>query len=62
MIYKNNYMIKCPRCNRKLIRVFHGEPDDELAIQSLSDEIIIGNCCESSYNYYCDNCDEFFQL
>ncbi|MGX8693304.1 MAG: hypothetical protein ACSW71_00205 [Methanobrevibacter sp.] len=43
-------------------KVFHGEPADELAIESLENEIIIGNCCEISCNYYCEYCDEFFSL
>ena len=34
-------MIKCPKCKRKLKKVFHGEPTDELAIESLDSEIII---------------------
>ena len=55
-------MVKCPKCNRQLKRVFHGEPTDELAIESLENEIIIGNWCESNYNYYCEYCDEFFEL
>lgn len=54
-------MKTCPKCERELKRVFHGEPDDELAATSLNEEIIIGNCCESRYNYYCEYCDEFFQ-
>ena len=53
--------MKCPKCERELKKVFHG-PTDELAIESLDGEIIFGNCCESEYNYYCENCDEFFQL
>ena len=55
-------MTTCPKCKRELKKVFHGEPTDELAIESLGNEIIIGNCCESNYDYYCDYCDEFFQL
>ena len=55
-------MKQCPKCERKLIKVFHGEPDEELAIESMDNEIIIGNCCESDYNYYCENCDAFFKL
>ena len=55
-------MPKCPKCEKELKRVFHGEPNDEMAIESLNDEIIIGNCCESNYNYYCEYCDEFFEL
>lgn len=55
-------MKNCPKCERKLKRVFHGEPTDELAIMSLDSEILIGNYCECIYNYYCDNCDEFFSL
>ncbi|MBO6122749.1 MAG: hypothetical protein J6P09_02770 [Methanobrevibacter sp.] len=54
--------MKCPYCKRELVKVFHGEPDDELAEESLTNSIIIGNCCESSYNYYCEYCDEFFRL
>ena len=53
--------MKCPKCERKLKKVFHGA-SDEMAIESLNREIILGNCCESEYNYYCENCDEFFQL
>jgi hypothetical protein len=52
-------MSKCPKCERKLVKVFH-DATDELAIESLKGEIIIGNCCESKYNYYCEYCDEFF--
>ena len=49
--------MKCPYCERELVKVFHGEPDEELAEESLNNTIIIGNCC-----YYCEICDEFFQL
>ena len=52
--------MKCPKCERKLKKVFH-DTTDELAIESLNGEIILGNCCKSDYNYYCDYCDEFFQ-
>ena len=55
-------MQSCPKCKRKLKKVFHGEPEDELAIESFENEIIIGNCCEISCNYYCEYCDEFFSL
>ena len=55
-------MKTCPKYFRQLVKVFHGEPDDDLAIESLNGEFIIGNCCDSSYNYYCEYCDEFFQL
>jgi len=54
--------MKCPYCERELVKVFHGEPDEELAEESLNNTVIIGNCCESKYNYYCEICDEFFQL
>lgn len=54
--------MKCPYCDRKLVKVFHGEPSDELAEESFNNEIIIGNCCESDYNYYCEYCDRFFLL
>ncbi|MBQ8018236.1 MAG: hypothetical protein IJ258_09065 [Methanobrevibacter sp.] len=54
-------MCKCPKCERKLVKVFH-DTTDELAIASFNGEIILGNCCESEYNYYCEYCDEFFQL
>lgn len=53
--------MNCPKCERELKKVFH-DAGDELAIESLKGEIIIGNCCESEYNYYCENCDEFFKL
>ena len=53
--------MKCPKCERKLKKVFH-DASDEMAIESLNGEVILGNCCESEYNYYCENCDEFFQL
>ena len=52
----------CPKCGKKLIRVFHGEPTEELAIEYETNDIIMGNCCSSDYNYYCEYCDEFFQL
>ncbi|MGN0177532.1 MAG: hypothetical protein ACI389_06845 [Methanobrevibacter sp.] len=55
-------MKSCPRCMRELKKVFHGPPSDELAIESLENEIILGNCCTNKYNYYCEYCDEFFQL
>ena len=55
-------MTLCPKCKKELIKVFHGAPDDELAIESQNNEIIIGNCCESTYNYYCEYCDEFFKF
>lgn len=54
-------MAKCPKCKRKLTPVFH-ESNDEMAIESLNNSIIIGNCCESDFNYYCEYCDEFFQF
>ena len=54
-------MKTCPKCKRPLKKVFHGEPTEELALESLNNEIIIGNCCESNHNYYCENCDEFFK-
>ena len=38
------------------------DSDDELAIESINGEVIIGNYCKSYYNYYCEYCDEFFQL
>ena len=53
--------MKCPKCERKLKKVFH-EVNDELACESLNGEIIIGNCCVNEYNYYCEYCDEFFNL
>lgn len=46
---------------RELKRVFH-DSTDELAVESMKGEIIIGNCCSSEYNYYCEYCDEFFRL
>lgn len=55
-------MIRCPNCHRELKKVFHGEPTDKLAIESMNNEIIIGNCCDSTHNYYCEYCDEFHQL
>ena len=55
-------MKTCPKCKRELIKVFHGEPDDELAIESMKGEIIIGNCCSSDIDYYCEYCDEYFRL
>ncbi len=55
-------MKSCPKCKRELKKVFHGDPSDELAIESLESEIIIGNCHISNYNHYCEYCDEFFQL
>lgn len=54
--------MKCPYCNRKLVKVFHGEPDDELAEESLNNTVIIGNWCLIESNYYCEYCDEFFNL
>ena len=56
-----NMCMKCPKCERTLKKVFH-DADDELAMESLKGEIIIGNCCESEYNYYCEYCDEFFSI
>ena len=53
--------MKCPKCERSLEKVFH-DSTDEMAIASMNGEIIIGNCCTSGYNYYCEYCDEFFQL
>ena len=53
--------MKCPKCERELKKVFHGA-SDELAVESMNGEIILGNCCESEFNYYCENCDEFFRL
>ncbi len=55
-------MTTCPKCKRELKKVVHGEPTDELAIESFDNEIILENCCESNCNYYCEYCDEFFQL
>jgi len=54
-------MKKCPKCERELKKVFHNTTD-EMAIESLAGEIILGYCCESEFNYYCEYCDEFFQL
>lgn len=53
--------MKCPYCERELVKVFHGEPTDELAEESFGNTVIIGNCCQNEYNYYCENCDEFFK-
>jgi len=47
---------------RPLVKVFHGEDCDELAAESLKGEVIIGNCCDSEYNFYCEYCDEFFLI
>ncbi|MBQ2831062.1 hypothetical protein [Methanobrevibacter sp.] len=55
-------MKRCPKCKRELKKVFHGDPTDELAIESLDNDIIIGNYCDGNLNYYCEYCDEFFQL
>ncbi|WP_407415718.1 hypothetical protein [Methanobrevibacter sp.] len=55
-------MKTCPKCMKQLKRVFHDDSDDELAIESINGEVIIGNYCKSYYNYYCEYCDEFFQL
>ena len=55
-------MKRCPKCNRELKKVYHGEPTEELAIESMENEIIIGNCCHSHNNYYCEYCDEFYSL
>lgn len=54
-------MKECPKCKRALKKVFHGEPTDELAVESFENEVIIGNCCKSDYDYYCEYCDEFFK-
>lgn len=53
--------MKCPKCERELKKVFNS-PTDELALEAINGEVILGNCCESDYNYYCENCDEFFKL
>ena len=55
-------MKECPKCKRALKKVFHGESTDELAVESFENEVIIGNCCESDYKYYCEYCDEFFKF
>ena len=55
-------MSVCPKCKRKLKRVYNDFDDDELAIESLSDDIIIVNCGYCEYSYYCENCDEFFSI
>ncbi|MBQ7928330.1 MAG: hypothetical protein IJ287_06265 [Methanobrevibacter sp.] len=54
-------MKRCPKCQRQLKKVFH-DTTDEMAIESLNGEVILGNCCESEFNYFCEYCDEFFQL
>ena len=54
-------MKTCPKIMRELKRVFH-DTTDEMAIESLNGEVILGNCCESEYNYYCEYCDEFFNF
>lgn len=54
-------MCECPKCRRELVKIFH-DATDELALASLNGEIIIGNWCESEYNYYCEYCDEFYIL
>lgn len=53
--------MNCPYCNRKLIKVFHGPPGDELGEESVKNTVIIGNCCDSEYNYYCEYCDIFLK-
>lgn len=55
-------MSTCPKCFRKLKKVYHDVTSEDLAVESLNGEVIIGNCCGSEYNYYCENCDEFFQI
>lgn len=55
-------MSYCPKCFRKLKKVFHDVTSEDLAIESLSGEVIIGNCGNSEYDYYCENCDEYFKL
>ena len=55
-------MKTCPKCMREIKKVFHGEPDDELAVESMDNKVILGNCCINEYNYYCEYCDEFFQM
>ncbi|WP_280634331.1 hypothetical protein [Methanobrevibacter oralis] len=32
---------------------------EELSIESLKGEIILGNCKNNISNYYCPNCDEY---
>ena len=54
--------MKCPYCEKKMVKVFHGEPDDELAIESFENEVIIGNCCDSSYNYQLDLITSTFNI
>jgi hypothetical protein len=54
-------MKTCPKCKRKLKKVFH-DTTDEMAVESMNGEIILGNCCSSEYNYYCEYCDEFFKF
>lgn len=53
--------MNCPKCEKELKKVFHGSTD-ELAMESLNGEIILGNCCTSKCNYYCEYCDVFFEL
>ena len=55
-------MKRCPKCRRELKKVFHGKPTDELAIESLNSEIIIGNCSDNDCNYYCEYCDEYYSF
>ena len=55
-------MKRCLKCNHKLIRVFNGEIDYALALESFKNEIIIGNSCKNENNYYCAYCDEFFNI
>ena len=55
-------MKTCPKCMREMKKVFHGEPDDELAVESMDNKVILGNCCINEYNYYSEYCDEFFQM
>ena len=51
----------CPKCERKLKKVFTASSDD-LAEESLNGEIILGNCGNEIYNYYCEYCDEYFSF
>ena len=55
-------MKTCPKCMRELKKVFNSDSGDELALESLDNEIILGNCYVDEHTYYCEYCDEFFKI
>ena len=44
-------MKTCPKCMRELKKVFNSDSGDEVALESLDNEIILGNCYVDAMNF-----------